>query len=229
MKYRFLTVVIILISAFSITVSAASLEYNISPDDSFIAVNRGDDLTQISSELDTTADELNTYFDKNGIEYFAVSKDTKAQIKISTYSNEFSKKVSDISLLDEDALVEFAKTFNAGSNNIINNNDRKFICLINNQEYSDGLYTVTQFITICDNKIVHFTGYNDGDKTSQEITEAFDTFTLNHPASNDNSTNYTLWIVLSIVGVVVFGVAAILIIVSIIKLKNTKEEEEIEQ
>ena len=43
---------------------------------------------------------------QNGIEYFAISKDTKAQIKISTYSNEFSKKVSDISLLDEDALVQ---------------------------------------------------------------------------------------------------------------------------
>ena len=77
MKYRFLTFVIILISLFSLTVSAAELQFDISTDESFISVNRGDDLTQISSELDMTADELNTYFNRNGIEYFAILRSAK--------------------------------------------------------------------------------------------------------------------------------------------------------
>ena len=170
-----------------------------------------------------TEDELNTYFNQNGIEYFAISKDTKSQIKISTFSNDFSKQVSDISLLDDTALAEFTKTFNASTNNIINNKDRKFICLIDTKEYSDGVYTITQFITICDNKMVYFTGYNNGEKTSQEITAAFNTFKLTHPSTSDTTTNFTLWIVLSIIGVVVLSIAAILIILSIIKFKNAKE------
>ena len=218
-----------MISLLSLTVSAAELEYNISPDDSFTAVKSGEDLSTIAGELNITTEELDTYFKQNEIDYFAISKDTKSQIKISLHSNDFSKQVSDISLLDDAALDEFAKTFNADSNNIINNNDRKFICIIDNQEYSDGIYTITQFITICDNKIVYFTGYNNGEETSKEITAAFSSFKLNDHITADNNPNYTLWIILSIIGIVIFVVAAIVIIISIIRLKNSKEEDENEQ
>ena len=224
MKYRFLTVVIILISVFSITVSAASLEYNISPDDSFIAVNRGDDLTQISSELDMTADELNTYFNQNGIEYFAISKDTKAQIKISTFSNDFSKQVVDISLLDDAALEEFAKTFDVNSDSIIENNDRKFICVKSSEKSGENTYTVTQYITIFNNQMVYFTGYNPGENTTSEITAAFDTFELNTPSDNIN-----LYLALIISGIVVFSVVGVVMIIGIIKLRNSREVEEFEE
>lgn len=224
MKYRFLTVVIILISAFSLTVSAANLEYSISTDDSFIAVNRGDDLTQISSELDMTADELNTYFNQNGIEYFAISKDTKSQIKISTFSNDFSKQVVDISLLDDAALDEFAKTFDVNSDSIIENNDRKFICVKNIEKSGENTYTVTQYITIFNNQMVYFTGYNPGENTTSEITAVFDTFELNTPSDNIN-----LYLALIISGIVVFSVVGVVMIIGIIKLRNSKEVEEIEE
>ena len=218
-----------MISLLSLTVSAAELEYSISPDDSFTAVKSGEDLSTIAGELNIPTEELDTYFKQNEIDYFAISKDTKSQIKISLHSNDFSKQVSDISLLDDAALDEFAKTFNVDSNNIINSNDRKFICIIDNQEYSDGIYTITQFITICDNKIVYFTGYNNGKETSKEITAAFSSFKLNDHITADNTTNYTLWIILSIIGIVIFVVAAVVIIISIIRLKNSKEEDENEQ
>ena len=224
MKYRFLTVVIILISVFSITVSAASLEYNISPDDSFIAVNRGDDLTQISSELDMTADELNTYFNQNGIEYFAISKDTKSQIKISTFSNDFSKQVVDISLLDDAALDEFAKTFDVNSDSIIENNDRKFICVKSTEKSGESTYTVTQYITIFNNQMVYFTGYNPGENTTGEITAAFDTFELNTPSNNIN-----LYLILVVSGIVVFSVVGVVMVIGIIKLRNSREVEEFEE
>ena len=224
MKYRFLTFVIILISLFSLTVSAAELQFDISTDESFISVNRGDDLTQISSELDMTADELNTYFNQNGIEYFAISKDTKSQIKISTYSNEFSKKVSDISLLDKDALDEFAKTFDVNSDSIIENNDRKFICVKSSEKSGENTYTVTQYITIFNNQIVYFTGYNPGENTTSEITAAFDTFELNTPSDNIN-----LYLALIISGIVVFSVVGVVMIIGITKLRNSKEVEEIEE
>lgn len=224
MKYRFLTVVIILISVFSITVGAASLEYNISPDDSFIAVNRGDDLTRISSELDMTADELNTYFNQNGIEYFAISKDTKSQIKISTFSNDFSKQVVDISLLDDAALDEFAKTFDVNSDSIIENNDRKFICVKSTEKSGESTYTVTQYITIFNNQMVYFTGYNPGENTTGEITAAFDTFELNTPSDNIN-----LYLILVVSGIVVFSVVGVIMVIGIIKLRNSREVEEIEE
>lgn len=224
MKYRFLTVIIILIGLFSLTVSAAGLEFNISTDDSFIGVNREDDLTQISNELDMTADELNTYFNRNGIEYFAISKDTKSQIKISTFSNDFSKQVVDISLLDDAALDEFAKTFDVNSDSIIENNDRKFICVKSSEKSGESTYTVTQYITIFNNQMVYFTGYNPGENTTGEITAAFDTFELNTPSNNIN-----LYLILIVSGIVIFSIVAVVMVIGIVKLRNSKEVEDIEE
>lgn len=209
---------------FSLTVSAAKLEFDISTDDSFIDVNRGDDLTQISSELDMTADELNTYFNQNGIEYFAISKDTKSQIKISTFSNDFSKQVGDICLLDDTALAEFAKTFDVSNDSIIEKNDRKFVCVKSTGNSGENTYTVTQYITIFDNQMVYFTGYNPGENTSGEINSAFDTFKLNEPSDNIN-----LYLALIISGIVVFSIVAVVMIIGIIKLRNSREVEEIEE
>ena len=129
MKYRILTVVIVLISLLSLTVSAAELEYIISPGDSFTTVKSGENLSLIADELNMTADELNTYFNQNEIKYFAISKETKSQIKISVCSNDFSKKTSDIAYLDNEALAEFAKSFDVSNDNIINNNNRKYVCI----------------------------------------------------------------------------------------------------
>ena len=216
MKYRILTVIIVLLTILNMTVSALGYEYSITPSDNFTFAKQGDDLTQIAKKLNMTTDDLNKYFSDNKLIYLAVSDDVKSQIKISVTEDEFSKKVNDISLLDDNALNNFAKSLSSDSS-IVTNNDRKFVLVNDTHKDSGGIYTVTQYITICDGKTFYFIGYNDGKDISQEITSVFKTFTLNQQQS-DSADNNVFSIVI-IIGIVVFSVIAIIMVIGIIRLK----------
>lgn len=216
MKYRILTVIIVLLTILNMTVSALGYEYSITPSDNFTFAKQGDDLTQIAKKLNMTTDDLNKYFSDNKLIYLAVSDDVKSQIKISVTEDEFSKKVNDISLLDDNALNNFAKSLSSDSS-IVTNNDRKFVLVNDTHKDSGGIYTVTQYITICDGKTFYFIGYNDGKDISKEITSVFKTFTLNQQQS-DSADNNVFSIVI-IIGIVVFGMVAIIMVIGIIRLK----------
>lgn len=216
MKYRILTVIIVLLTILNMNVSALGYEYSITPSDNFTFAKQGDDLTKIAKKLNMTTDDLNKYFSDNKLIYLAVSDDVKSQIKISVTEDEFSKKVNDISLLDDNALNNFAKSLSSDSS-IVTNNDRKFVLVNDTHKDSGGIYTVTQYITICDGKTFYFIGYNDGKDISKEISSVFKTFTLNQQQS-DSADNNVFSIVI-IIGIVVFGMVAIIMVIGIIRLK----------
>ena len=216
MKYRILTVIIVLLTILNMNVSALGYEYSITPSDNFTFAKQGDDLTKIAKKLNMTTDDLNKYFSDNKLIYLAVSDDVKSQIKISVTEDEFSKKVNDISLLDDNALNNFAKSLSSDSS-IVTNNDRKFVLVNDTHKDSGGIYTVTQYITICDGKTFYFIGYNDGKDISKEISSVFKTFTLNQQQS-DSADNNVFSIVI-IIGIVVFGLVAIIMVIGIIRLK----------
>ena len=216
MKYRILTVIIVLLTILNMTVSALDYEYSITPSDNFTFAKQGDDLTKIAKKLNMTTDDLNKYFSDNKLIYLAVSDDVKSQIKISVTEDEFSKKVNDISLLDDNALNNFAKSLSSDSS-IVTNNDRKFVLVNDTHKDSGGIYTVTQYITICDGKTFYFIGYNDGKDISKEMTSVFKTFTLNQQQSGSADNN--VFSIVIIIGIVVFGLVAIIMVIGIIRLK----------
>lgn len=197
-------------------VSALGYEYSITPSDNFTFAKQGDDLTKIAKKLNMTTDDLNKYFSDNKLIYLAVSDDVKSQIKISVTEDEFSKKVNDISLLDDNALNNFAKSLSSDSS-IVTNNDRKFVLVNDTHKDSGGIYTVTQYITICDGKTFYFIGYNDGKDISKEISSVFKTFTLNQQQSGSADNN--VFSIVIIIGIVVFGMVAIIMVIGIIRLK----------
>lgn len=216
MKYRILTVIIVLLTILNMNVSALGYEYSITPSDNFTFAKQGDDLTKIAKKLNMTTDDLNKYFSDNKLIYLAVSDDVKSQIKISVTEDEFSKKVNDISLLDDNALNNFAKSLSSDSS-IVTNNDRKFVLVNDTHKDSGGIYTVTQYITICDGKTFYFIGYNDGKDISKEMTSVFKTFTLNQQQSGSADNN--VFSIVIIIGIVVFGMVAIIMVIGIIRLK----------
>ena len=227
MKYRILAVIIILVALISITVSATGYEYTITPSDNFTAVKYGDDLSKISKKLNMSNDELNSYFHQSGLLYLAVSEDNQTQIKLSAFSDNFSSAAGDISNLDSQALTEFVSAVNKDAENnadIIENNGRKFVCVKNTRKDSGGVYTVTQYITICDNQTFYFAGYNPGEDTADEITLAFESFNLQEKAPE--TPNYSLLSTLIIAGIVIFASLAVSMIIGVIKVffKNHKEQ-----
>ena len=217
MKYRILAIIVILIALMSITTYASSYEYNISPNSNFTAATSNDDLTQISQKLNMTSDELKNYFNKNGLVYLAISDDTKTQIRISCFTDNFSSAVTDMSYLSDEALLEFANAINEdkSTREIITNNDRKYIKVKDTLQDSGGIYTVTQYITICSNKTFYFIGYNQGADTSEEISQAFDSFKINETVSQTPTKGIPP--MLLIIGIVVFSIIAVMMIIGIVK------------
>ena len=226
MKYRILAIVLILISILSINIGAASYEYNISLGEDFTSAQSGDDLTQISQKLNMSPDELNAYFNKNGLIYLAVSDDAKTQIRLSAFTDNFSSAVSDISYLDQNALNEFINAISEDDEincEVIVNNGRKYITVTDTLKDSGGIYTVTQYITICSNKTFYLTGYNEGEETSATIKTAFESFYVK--ITEPSVKSFTIPTILIIVGIIVFSFLAIFMLISIIKILNSKKED----
>lgn len=220
MKYRFLAITATLIMLFSITVSASSYDFTISSNDNFISTQSDDTLTAVSEKLNTTPKELEAYLKENNIIYIAVSRNNKSQIKISALTDNFSSKVGDISRLDDAGIKEFTASISKNSNSpakIVENGGRKYICVKDTLNDENGTYTVTQYITICNNKTYYFSANNPGDVTSDEITTLFNSFKLIETTSDKSANSENDWIYILInCGVVAFGVTAIILIVSIV-------------
>lgn len=218
MKIRIIAVVAALLLLLTFSVSAAGYEYAIDTDADFTSAKYGDDLTKISEKLNMTTDDLNTYFSKNGLLYLAVSDDAKTQVRLSAFTDNFSSAVSDISYLDDKALYEFMSAVSEEDENsceVVLNNGRKFIVVKDTLKDSGGIYTVTQYITICDSKTFYLSCYNEGEDTSAEIKSTFKSFSVNDVETPSNS--YTIPTVFVIVGIVVFSAIAVFMIIGIVK------------
>lgn len=224
MKIRIIAVVAALLLLLTFSVSTAGYEYAISPGTDFTSAKSGDDLTEISGKLNMTTNDLNTYFSKNGLLYLAVSDDTKTQVRLSAFTDNFSSAVSDISYLDDEALSEFMSAVSEedeSSCEVVVNNGRKYIVVKDTLKDSGGTYTVTQYITICDSKTFYLSCYNEGEDTSAEIKSVFESFSL--AESREQAEDYTLPLIYIIIGIIIFAVIAVVMLIGIIKKTTVKE------
>ena len=234
MKYRILAVIVIILMLFSITVNASNYEYTITTGDSFKSARSGDDLTDISEKLNMTPQDLNSYFTKNGLVYIAVSDDGKSQIKISAFTDNFSSEVSDIAYLNDSVMSEFIAAVSndaATPAQVVVNDGRKFLCLKNTLQDSGGIYTVTQYITICNNKTFYFAAYNDGNDTSQEMIDIFNTFKLKENVTTTttdtpkvNNKTFSAYATIINCGIIAFAIIAIVCLLGIIKSYSKAQE-----
>lgn len=221
MKIRILAVITALMLLFSLTVNATSYEYNISPGEDFTCVSYGDDMTDIAQKLNMTADELNAYFNKNGLLYLAVSDDTSTQIRLSAFTDNFSSTVCDISHLNEEQLNEFMNSISDNVETdctITDNNGRKYVTVTNTLNDSGGVYTVTQYVTICDSKTFYLSCYNNGTETSEQVKNIFNNFSLNSVTTE--KSGFDIKFVFIVAGIVIFLGLAVVTVISIIRNHN---------
>lgn len=225
MKTRIFNIFIILITVLLLSAATVSQDFSIALGDEFVSVQSGDNLDTVSQKLSLTTAQLKSYFD-DGLLYLAVTDDGKTQIKISAYTNNFSSEVVDISNLDDQMLYKFADTIDdksASPATIVSNRDRKYVCIKDVHKDSGGIYTVTQYVTICNKKTYHFVAYNDGEDTSDLINSAFESFEIAN--QQKPSSKYTPKLIIIMIGIVLFSIIAIVMVVGIIKQARSHTEE----
>lgn len=215
-----------LFSVFTVNTAAANYEYSISPGSDFISVKYGDDLTQISQKLNMTTDELNSYFSKNGLLYLAVSSDAKTQIRLSAFTDNFSSAVDDISLLSDEQLRDFIDAVSdktESSCEVVMCGGRKYISVTDVLKDSGGIYTVTQYITICSGQTFYLACYNDGEGTSSQVKSIFENFSLK-TVNAENTYNFTLLKILIGIGILIFTAISVVMIIGVIKSLHKSRE-----
>lgn len=225
MKTRIFNIFIILITVLLLSAATVSQDFSIALGDEFVSVQSGDNLDTVSQKLSLTTAQLKSYFD-DGLLYLAVTDDGKTQIKISAYTNNFSSEVVDISNLDDQMLYKFADTIDdksASPATIVSNRDRKYVCIKDVHKDSGGIYTVTQYVTICNKKTYHFVAYNDGEDTSDLINSAFESFEIANQQMPP--AEYTPKLIIIMIGIVLFSIIAIVMVVGIIKQARSHTEE----
>lgn len=226
MKAKIITVVAVLLLLLNLNVCAASAyEYKLSLGDDFTSVSYGDDLSAVAQKLGMTVENLNGYFSKNGLLYLAVSSDNKTQIRLSAFTDNFSSAVGDISKLDQNGLDEFKSSVSKGNEDAFytqSDQKRKFIAVKNTLKDSGGVYTVTQYITVCDSQIFYLSCYNEGEETSDEVKSVFKNFELYSAERHDTIDEINALRIAVIAGIAVFSVVSVVMTVGIIKSAKRK-------
>jgi len=226
LKTKFLAVIIAFILLLNLNVCAASYEYTIATNDNFTSARSGDDMSAVAKKLNTTSDKLNVYFNENCLLYLAVSDDAKTQIRLAAFADNFSSAAGDISYLTNTQLEEFINTLSVEDENdceLIENRGRKYIVIKDSLVDSGGEYTVTQYITICADRTFYLSCYNQGDDTSDEVKEMFESFEINITQNQKNTFNYLEALILT--GILLFSILSIVMIIGIVKSIKRKGTE----
>lgn len=225
MKTKAFVLSFVLMLMFGICVKAQEPQYNITVPNGFTVAQKDNNIETAAELLNIDSTALSERFTKNGLIYLAISNDAKTQVRLSSFNDNFSSAVGDISYLDNDALNEFVIAV-GGKNqeSIIENNNRKFVVVKNTLNDSGGVYTVTQYVTIANNKTYYLSCYNDGNETSAEINTIFKSFNFseNQLKTTEEETKSTIsrGIVFYSIGIAVFLTVAIIMIIGILRNSN---------
>lgn len=210
-----LAVCVLLLFTFSSVVYAA--DFKIQIDESYTYTQKEDSKKEMASLLGVKESELQKTFEEQNIEYLAVSKDKKVQIRVSVYENKYSAAVGDISRLKGEALNSLGSSV-SGENGYTETkiNKRSFLNFSSNHNDTGGLYTVNHYITVAKGKFYQLSFYTPTDYENDISDGVLKSFEIPSPKNN-----LEVWqIILLVLGITVFTAVAVVTVISIIKDKK---------
>ena len=191
--------------------------FNIEVDNSYAVATKASEVDTVAERLSMEQSEVKAYFKENALKFIAVSKDTKTQIRISRFADNFSSSVYDAQNLTDEQINEMASLYGADSDvvSIIESGNRKYAKTTNVLEDSGGVYTATQYATVAGGRIYVITFYNPGEATSKEVEDIFSTFYVRDMTERINS--YEVQKKWTIPFIVIVSLAVVIIVISLCK------------
>lgn len=215
----------ILLFAFSVTVYAEE-NVSIETDNTFSVFP--EDAKALSKILGMKKEDIDAYLKQNNIIYLAADNNNSRQIRISSYVNDFSNSVINISGLSADKITDLTEEI-VGIENIrgevIEKNGQKFLKTQLRSSDSGGSYILTQYFTVANRQNIVLSFYNSEDVNIDYINPIFESYTSPLFINNIPKESKTLYFVIP-------GAIAVLLIMSVIlglsiykDLKSAKEVE----
>lgn len=198
------------------SVNALALQVD---DDFYVYGQNNEELCEV---IDMTAYQLKEYCETNNITFLAVNKTNTKQIRKTEFEDGFSKKIGNLLALEEQeilALTEDLTGFSDVTGTVLEEGNKCFLKIEVKTEDSGGEYILTQYITVADSKKEILTFYTDADASTDYIEEAF-------ASQFKASSTASALKIISIVGIVLFSILALVVIIAIIKDTFTKKPTE---
>lgn len=225
-KFICLSVAVLLLFAFGLSAFAI----DISVDDEFYVYNKQNE--KICEILGVEQNALDSYCEQNNVEFFAVDKDNKRQIKLLCYETDFSNSVVNISSMSNDSISSLVPQIVGMDNvkgDIITQNEQKFIVTSVITTDSGGEYILTSYTTVANRKNYVLSFYTLKGEDTDYIEKIFEDYAKSSDFVGKEEKSYSLQRVFIFVGVVFFISAFVLVGITVIKdLKNKDSDEEIE-
>ncbi len=178
-------------------------------DDEFYVYGE-DNIDYLCEILDMNAGDITDYLQENNITYFACNKDNTKQIKKTESIDEFSKQVFDMSVLDDESILNFASELSGLPNTkgeIIEHKGLKLLKTEHETTDGGGKFILTQYITVEKSKKTVLSFYTAENVDRDYIQTAF-------KEHFNPQSDYALYLIL---GVGVFGFIGISVLVLLIK------------
>ena len=224
---RFFIILSALLICFSVT-AIAQTEVNIDAGKDFFEFHSQPE--KVASILKVSNEELQKTIADSGILFLAVNETNTKQIQLSSYENEFSQKVKNLSYISDDNIKSLLPQITGIENingSIVKLNSQKFVNIILKSENEDDPYILTQYFTVADGKIYTLTFYNTPNEDTEYIENVF--YSLSSDSFlNDTATQTKGIRVVIIIATILISAISLILVISIIKdmISNTKRENE---
>lgn len=199
------------------TVSAARQPCSIKLGSEYTAVYAGEKTDKVAKLIGISSDELEEYFENNGVLLIAVNKDNSRQVHLAEIDNEFSELVGDISDIADGDISELASELSGGREDykLFSEDDGyKYIVFSDARKDSGGDYTVTQFFTVKGGKMYQLSFYEPGDTVPDEVYNMAKTLRVD----DGQKSGIPVWAALLIgIGIAVFVSVAAVMVIGIIR------------
>lgn len=180
LKRKTVLLPIILIALCFLAAFKGGSGFTVEVDNSYAVATKASEVDTVAQRLQMDEATVAQYFKNNALKFIAVSKDTKTQIRISRFQDDFSSDVYDAQNLTDEQIGEMVSLYGAEEENVtvINNSERKYAKIVDVLKDSGGVYTSTQYITVAGGRTYIITAYNPGEATSKEVEKIFSTFSV---------------------------------------------------
>ena len=206
----------ILICVIALMVMLISVASALEVTDDFYLYGR--DNQKIAESFSMTVGELTKYCGENNITLLAVNKDNTKQIRETALKTEFSKTVKNLAVLKNDEILALTYQLCGIENakgKVIEKNTYNYLKIEVQGKDSGGEYILTRYITVKNSEIISLNFYTSANLSTDYCDEIFN--------SQFKSTG-GLKAVVTVLLVLLFGVAATLSVMIVRDLNKPKEE-----
>ncbi len=191
-----------------LVVALIIFSFSVSAKENFFQYEK--DNAEIAKILGMSEIELTDYCTDNSVTFLAVNSDNTKQIKKTEITDEFSKRIFDMSVLGDDDILELASEL-AGipdtKGEIIEYDGRKFLKTEHETQDSGGKFTVTQYITVEKSQKMSVSFYTAENTDKTYIWENFKKLA-------EPKKDYSLFLIL---GLCVFAFVGVWVLVLLIR------------